>query len=1305
MAFSSTDIPVVPLRPIPEEFSPAGPLPLRRPSGEENAPTAKLLEGCLVEISGAEPIEPEEAQKKYDPSLQAIDPNGKTGRIVHHVVSQKKYIVHTFDGYWLAIPEEQVRPWLQPRPKDRGFDVCWPSLPQEMPMFSVEVLTNLARQGWVVIQSICSDKRREEAFKLASELKGYSLPKEELVQDFLGRGGRAKIAIHRNADGLHSPVSGDRAPRAAPNGGVIETIELDALERCCLELTNIFALLRTITDDALGIECHAMTDELVWLPFANRTEELELNQGRLTEADVDSGLIEDHLNFIQRRRLCLFYLVKGSGEISLYPKEELGMRSVTIPMTGSKILMFRHDYMSFTFLPKDEKFLVLQTWTLEAQPELEITEVLGDPISRSRIRGLTKGPVEPPGGQVNLKAVISRLPGNSKGAAKFWTMLSRGCDAQIRIPHQRFDVAEHCAEFGEIVPGKSMTTHGGFCSERDIFFFDNRIFCIRDEEVMNMAPAQRLILESGLQCLEIAGHSKSTLPGRKCGVFVGDCGSDWLPNLLTEETGKLAGPLAESGYANYATACRLSHVLGLTGPVSSVDTACSSSLVALGLAMGQLRPSLAIRPQDDVMEYGLQEALVVGVSTIVSEALYVKLSGPLMLSKKGRCFTFDSSGDGYERGEGCGVVYLGTGGFTLDRMAVVVGSAINQDGRSATLTAPNGPSQQVCIMESLKEAAVTPNEISIAECHGTGTALGDPIEVGALRKVMAESRNWPLLCTSSKSNIGHLEAGAGLAGFTKAALMLVTSCAPPNCHLHTLNGHLSYVGFPILFETEATDTSQNSDLCGVSSFGFGGTNARADLWAECRVGPHATGKFETNKLDQIHVTCPITMGPIDHLTGEPMRSGVGTKYHADVLRDEFASYEISSHVYSGSYRYRNKSLFDESDESLSPNVKVCIRGTWTGWKVMEEMSLQMDGWYNALIVLGETRYELFSLCLNGDRRQELYPAVNNAAEITWTCGPDGQRKGRNWMIDGRDEEVPCGTPFRIRFKWGRDRKLLIWDRAPSDVAKKVPIYQHVYSVVGSWTSWTPQDMLTVSHDDGTFECNLRIGLSGVEDFQFIRDRDFKQAVYPAKPQTTRMSIPVRGPDELGHGKNWRIRGPPGDNVKIRLRVVDAQITVTLMSDTKGTKVWQSEQGWARREYFLTGSFNGWLFTPMTMDPVRPGIFKAVGTVPDKCDILNCGYLSEFQIVIDEDTDRAYYPDMNGAGSGECIVRGPDGEGAGKHFLVRTNCMPSQSFEVSLDLTAIDRRKTVTFSLVIDEQDRGGVEEVESSEVMRGLYAR
>nr|AQS99294.1 type I polyketide synthase [Gambierdiscus polynesiensis] len=1265
------------------------------------------IEGLFVEIYGMTAlIEPEASHKTRSPGAEPIEANGKRGRVIYYIQTQRKYVVHTFDAFWLCIPEVNLSVWTPSRPKDGGFDVCWPSQPQDMPMFSVEVLTNLARQGYVLVETIVSDERRSGALKMAKNLTGFTMPKEELVQDFLGRGGRAKVTVYRAARDLSTRTkiaalqANVSAPKTSPYGvfedsflggrtrpgaAGLEGLHLNPLERCCLELTNVFALLRPITDDALGIDCHTLSEELVWLPFDNRAEEAELSQGRLVDADVQSGQLEEHLVFIQRRKLCMFYLVCGAGDISLYPKEELGMRSVTIPVTRSKLLIFRHDFMSFTFMPRDkEPFLVLQAWSLEAPQQLELTEITGDPVSRSRIRGLMRGPVEPPGSQVNIKSLASRLPGSGVGVMKYWTMLTQGCDAQVRIPHQRFDVTEYCSLDGDPVEGKSTTIHGGFCSNKNIFFFDNALFGIEDEEVMHIAPAQRIVMETGFECLELAGFSKDALEGCKCGVFVGDCGSDWFPHLVND-TSRFAPQHESLGFCNYCTAARVSHTLSMTGPTFTVDTACSSSLVATGLAMSRLRQALGTRQQDGMLSENLQEALVLGVGTIVSPHFYVTLSAPLMLSKKGRCFTFDSSGDGYERGEGCGAFFLGIGTFGVDRLAILVGSAINQDGRSATLTAPNGPSQQVCIWKSLLRAAIAPTEVSIAECHGIGTSLGDPIEVGALRKVM-EPRERPLLCTSSKSNIGHLEAGAGVAGFVKLLLMLVSSSGPPNCHLRTINPHLGHEGLPAHFETEAVDTSSNSGLAGVSSFGFGGTNARADMWAECRLGPRSTGDFDTARLDQVHVTCPITMGPIDYLTGEPARTGVGKTYHADTLRDEFAYYDVSSHVYSGSYRFRNKPLYEDSEVTLGPKVKVCVRGTWTGWKVMEEMQLQMDGWYNCIIVLGESRYELFNLCLDGDRRQEIYPAVNNAPEIIWICGPDSQRKGRTWMIDGRDEEVPAGTPFRIRFKWGEERKLLIWDRAPSDVAKGVPIFQHVYSVVGTWTHWEPEDLTQLSDDEGTWECHLRIGLNEVEDFQFVRDHDFKQMIYPAKPCTTKMSIPVRGPDELGHDKNWRIRGPVGDNVNIRLRVVDAQVTVTLISDTKGTKVWQSEQGWNRREYFLAGNFNGWLCTPMTMDPVRPGIFKAVGCVGDKYDIIKIGYLAEFQIVIDEDFGRVYYPELNGAGSGECIVRGPDGNGTGRHFLVRTSCMPSRAFEVALDLTSMDRRKIVTWTLVVDERD-------------------
>jgi len=279
-------------------------------------------------------------------------------------------------------------------------------------------------------------------------------------------------------------------------------------------------------------------------------------------------------------------------------------------------------------------------------------------------------------------------------------------------------------------------------------------------------------------------------------------------------------------------------VMGLKGPVSTAETACSSSLVACGIAQMTMRHQ---QPDQKKASIGtdLRHGLVIGSNTIIGVHSYISLSGPGMLTSHGRCFTFDQSADGFARGEGIGGVKLQVCDNEFEsegRLAVLIGCAVNQDGRSASMTAPHGPSQQAVIRDSMREGGLSPKSITIAECHGTGTALGDPIEVGALRGVLGSGRSQPILKTSAKTNIGHLEAAAGVAGLIKCICMLNFSTGSPNCHLVTLNPHLDVAGFPVLFETEATDYGLNSGLTGVSSFGFGGTNARADVWGHATYG-------------------------------------------------------------------------------------------------------------------------------------------------------------------------------------------------------------------------------------------------------------------------------------------------------------------------------------------------------------------------------------------------------------------------------------------------------------------------------------
>ena len=348
-----------------------------------------------------------------------------------------------------------------------------------------------------------------------------------------------------------------------------------------------------------------------------------------------------------------------------------------------------------------------------------------------------------------------------------------------------------------------------------------------------MVPEQRLVLRTGYQALADAGLDGASLKGSRISTYVGDCANEsatYCPAL---------DECRQHGTLSAATASRISHLFGLRGGACSFDTACSSSLVALGHAHSQLRLAPFFQDAQSRQSSG---ALVIGVRVLFGPEGFVGLGAAGFLSLHGRCFTFDSSAQGFGRGEGCCSVFLAKdedGEEDLElHLASLSGSSVNQDGRSASLTAPHGPSQQSCIRASLRMANVSPDKVAVGECHGTGTSLGDPIEVGALREVMYDRRQ-PLMMTSSKSNVGHAESAAGLNGLAKCVLMLMTSASAPNVHLRSLNPNLDTNGFPCLYESECVDADQNSQNIGVSSFGFGGTNARADLWGHCQQGPRS----------------------------------------------------------------------------------------------------------------------------------------------------------------------------------------------------------------------------------------------------------------------------------------------------------------------------------------------------------------------------------------------------------------------------------------------------------------------------------
>ena len=296
------------------------------------------------------------------------------------------------------------------------------------------------------------------------------------------------------------------------------------------------------------------------------------------------------------------------------------------------------------------------------------------------------------------------------------------------------------------------TRYGAFLQGIDQF--DPQFFGITPREAVTMDPQQRLVLEVAWEALENAGYAPDGLTGSSTGVFIGACNHDYMQMVLA--TGdRYADMYMSTGSAHSVISGRLSYLLGLNGPAVTLDTACSSALVAIHSAY------LSLKNGD------CRVALAGGVNAILSPETTVTLSSAKMLAPDGHCKAFDSRADGFVRGEGCGILVLKRLDDALadndSILAVIRGSAINQDGRSNGLTAPNGPSQVSVVRAALAEAGLTPADISYIETHGTGTSLGDPIEIQALGEALGpgHTKDHPLLVGSVKTNLGHLELAAG----------------------------------------------------------------------------------------------------------------------------------------------------------------------------------------------------------------------------------------------------------------------------------------------------------------------------------------------------------------------------------------------------------------------------------------------------------------------------------------------------------------------------------------------------------------
>jgi acyl transferase domain-containing protein/acyl carrier protein len=450
---------------------------------------------------------------------------------------------------------------------------------------------------------------------------------------------------------------------------------------------------------------------------------------------------------------------------------------------------------------------------------------------------------------IAIVGIGCRFPGGANDPETFWRMLCEGVDAVSEVPADRFTIDKfYDPEPGR--PGRTYSRWGGFLT--DIDRFDPAFFRISAREAAFMDPQQRLMLEVAWDAFEDAGQALDPALGANAGVFVGISTNDYS-NLQSSplDQSHVDVHTSTGGVMSFA-ANRVSYCFNLLGPSIAVDTACSSALVAVHLACRSLWSG-----ECDM-------AIAGGVNLLLVPEHFIAFSKSTMLSADGRCKAFDASANGFVRAEGAGAILLKR--LSAARAAgdpvraLILGSACNQDGHTSGITLPNGRAQAALVRAACRDAGVDPRDVRYVEAHGTGTAVGDPIEAQALGEVLGEGRPAGACCFigSVKTNVGHLEAAAGMPGIIKAALVLQHGAIPPNLHFTQPNPRIDFDALQLRVPTALEPLAEDGRpaIAGVNSFGFGGANAHVVLASAPRDGAAPAGPAP--RADAEEVLLPLS---------------------------------------------------------------------------------------------------------------------------------------------------------------------------------------------------------------------------------------------------------------------------------------------------------------------------------------------------------------------------------------------------------------------------------------------------------------
>jgi acyl transferase domain-containing protein/acyl carrier protein len=646
-----------------------------------------------------------------------------------------------------------------------------------------------------------------------------------------------------------------------------------------------------------------------------------------------------------------------------------------------------------------------------------------------------------------------RFPGAS-GPQAFWQLLRNAVDAITEVPAERFNLHAFY-DPDPAAPGKMNTRWGGFLEQVDQF--DPHFFGISPREAARMDPQQRLLLEVAWEALQDAGQVAERLAGTQAGVFIGISNNDYGRIQLNDPY--RIDAYAGTGNALSIAANRISYLLDFRGPSIAIDTACSSSLVAVHLACRSLWNG----------ESSL--ALAGGVNLILSPAITINFTKAGVMAPDGRCKAFDARANGYVRSEGAGIVVLKPLSRALADAdpiyAVVRGGAVNQDGRSNGLMAPNPRAQEAVLREAYRRAGVSPGNVQYVEAHGTGTLLGDPIEVKALGAVLGIGRPPGRLCAlgAVKTNIGHLEAAAGVAGLIKVALALKHREIPPTLHFGEPNPHIPFERLPLRVQTTLGPwpVELGPALAGVSSFGFGGTNAHVVLEEapQSNSGTQSAEYAMDNAYSEIRNTKSAHLLPLSARSPEALQSLA--RAYQDFLATPDSNLSLHNICYTASMRRGHH------------DYRLAVTGN-----SVEQLIEGLQAFLH-----GETRPGLSSGRKDSGRRRKLVFVF------------PGQ--GSQWFGMGRSllEQEPvfrdvverCDRAMRPYGDWSLLRELTATDAAQSRLNEVDIIQPALFAIqialAALWRSWGIEPHAVVGHSMGEVAAAHVAGALSLEDAALV----------------------------------------------------------------------------------------------------------------------------------------------------------------------------------------------------------------------------